>query len=253
MALRFRKSIRIAKGIRLNLGKTGASLSLGGRGGSINLSSRGVRSSVGIPGTGISFSSSGGGKRSRKSAPEVRTFEQLPEHRPMNSYTNRQPPSLFTYIFLGFFAAIFFPALAVAISPEGFGPFAMIVTFGLTIGSTVKLYQSNKVAHAQRLERLRLEQAEREAAEQKARDEEWARLVYNFGKEGAQNVQQKRLWLGAPHTAVTEMFGPPLARDEKVKAGLVVHTCKYFSTGANRYALRVTLENGRVTEWDDKR
>jgi len=55
MAFRFRKSIRIAKGVRVNFGKKGMSLSAGVRGASINIGSRGTYANVGIPGTGISY------------------------------------------------------------------------------------------------------------------------------------------------------------------------------------------------------
>ena len=54
MVLRFRRSIRILPGIRVNLSKSGASVSVGGRGATVNVSKRGVTRTVGIPGTGIS-------------------------------------------------------------------------------------------------------------------------------------------------------------------------------------------------------
>jgi len=54
MSLRFRRSIRILPGIRLNVSKTGTSVSIGGPGASINIGRRGVTRTVGIPGTGIS-------------------------------------------------------------------------------------------------------------------------------------------------------------------------------------------------------
>lgn len=56
MGLRFRKSIKICKGVSLNLGKTGASISFGTRGlrQTIHTSGR-MTSSIGIPGTGISY------------------------------------------------------------------------------------------------------------------------------------------------------------------------------------------------------
>lgn len=50
----FRNSIRIAPGIRINLGKRKASLSVGGPGATINVGEQGARATVGIPGTGIS-------------------------------------------------------------------------------------------------------------------------------------------------------------------------------------------------------
>ena len=62
MALRFRKSVRIAKGVRVNFSKSGASLSLGGRGHGVTFGGRGTRAHVGIPGTGLSYSTKIGGK-----------------------------------------------------------------------------------------------------------------------------------------------------------------------------------------------
>lgn len=55
MGLRFRKSIRLAPGVRVNIGLKGASVSVGPRGASTNISRRGVRSTVSVPGTGISY------------------------------------------------------------------------------------------------------------------------------------------------------------------------------------------------------
>ncbi len=64
MGLRMRKSIKIAKGVRLNFGKTGASVSFGTRGLRHTIHSSGRRtSSVGIPGTGISYVTTTSGKR----------------------------------------------------------------------------------------------------------------------------------------------------------------------------------------------
>jgi hypothetical protein len=54
--MRFRKSIRIAPGLRLNLSRSGVSTTLGGRGASVNFGKKGTRATVGIPGSGFSFS-----------------------------------------------------------------------------------------------------------------------------------------------------------------------------------------------------
>jgi hypothetical protein len=43
MGFRFRKRIRLAKGIYWNLGKKGSSLSVGRRGATMNISKKGVR------------------------------------------------------------------------------------------------------------------------------------------------------------------------------------------------------------------
>ena len=76
MGLRFRKSFKIAPGVRWNVGLRGSSFSLGRRGASLNFSKRGVRSTVGIPGTGLSYSRSlttAEGRRSRAAAPAAPT------------------------------------------------------------------------------------------------------------------------------------------------------------------------------------
>jgi len=55
MGFRFRRSIRLLPGLRVNLGKKGASLSVGGRGATLNWSAKGTRTTVGLPGTGLSY------------------------------------------------------------------------------------------------------------------------------------------------------------------------------------------------------
>ena len=57
MGFRFRKSVKIMPGVRLNFSKSGVSTSVGGSGATVNISSRGTRHTVGVPGTGLSFSS----------------------------------------------------------------------------------------------------------------------------------------------------------------------------------------------------
>lgn len=56
MGFRFRKTIRILPGIRLNVSKSGVSTSLGRPGATINIGPGGARGTVGLPGTGISYS-----------------------------------------------------------------------------------------------------------------------------------------------------------------------------------------------------
>lgn len=61
MGFRFRRRIRIAPGLRLNLSKRGASLSVGRPGATFNIGRRGRRATIGLPGTGISYSARLGG------------------------------------------------------------------------------------------------------------------------------------------------------------------------------------------------
>ena len=56
MGFRFRKSIKLFPGVRINLSATGVSASIGKPGATVNISERGTRGTVGIPGTGISYS-----------------------------------------------------------------------------------------------------------------------------------------------------------------------------------------------------
>lgn len=55
MGLRYRKSMKVAPGIRLYLGKNGISTSFGRRGASISVGKRGTFLNVGLPGTGLSY------------------------------------------------------------------------------------------------------------------------------------------------------------------------------------------------------
>ena len=57
MSLRFRKSIKILPGVKVNITNKGInSASIGKQGASINIGKKGVRTSVGIPGSGLSYS-----------------------------------------------------------------------------------------------------------------------------------------------------------------------------------------------------
>lgn len=53
MALRFRRSVKLAPGLRLNFSGSGASLTVGPRGASVNFGSRGTYMNSGLPGTGL--------------------------------------------------------------------------------------------------------------------------------------------------------------------------------------------------------
>jgi hypothetical protein len=63
MGFRFRKSIRIAPGLRMNLSRSGLSATVGRPGASVNIGRRGVTGTAGIPGTGLSYQSRLGARR----------------------------------------------------------------------------------------------------------------------------------------------------------------------------------------------
>ena len=52
---RFRRSFRIAPGVRVNLSKSGLSTSIGRSGATVNVRGDRVRGTVGIPGSGLSY------------------------------------------------------------------------------------------------------------------------------------------------------------------------------------------------------
>jgi hypothetical protein len=55
MGFRFRRSVKILPGIRLNFGKRGVSTSIGVRGAHVTFGRTGTRTTVGLPGSGLSY------------------------------------------------------------------------------------------------------------------------------------------------------------------------------------------------------
>lgn len=78
MAIRFRRSVKIVPGVRLNFGKRGVSVSTGVRGAKVTVGSRGTYGNIGIPGTGLSYREKIGGKsksQSKQKATTPRDFQ----------------------------------------------------------------------------------------------------------------------------------------------------------------------------------
>lgn len=58
MGLNFRKSFKVAPGVKLNVSKKGiSSVSAGVKGARVSVGKKGTRTTVGVPGTGLSYSS----------------------------------------------------------------------------------------------------------------------------------------------------------------------------------------------------
>jgi hypothetical protein len=55
MGFRFRRSIKVLPGVRLNFGKRGISTSIGVRGAHVTFGNSGTRTTVGLPGSGLSY------------------------------------------------------------------------------------------------------------------------------------------------------------------------------------------------------
>jgi hypothetical protein len=69
MGFRFRKSIKVAPGVKLNIGKKSVGVSMGGKYGGISVNSKtGARARVSAPGTGLSYTSKIGSSSPKKSS-----------------------------------------------------------------------------------------------------------------------------------------------------------------------------------------
>lgn len=120
MGLRFRKSIKIAPGVKLNLGKKSAGISIGNKYGGVSYNSKtGARARVSAPGTGMSYSnqnrwytSKGKHNTSGSSSNVVSSPGTTPPRK------NKKPVSISNVVrwiiavFMGLSAIVFFPSFA---------------------------------------------------------------------------------------------------------------------------------------------
>ena len=94
MGMRFRKSFKIAPGVKLNLSKRGIGVSAGVKGARVSLNSKGrVTKSVGIPGTGISYVSSSKLGASKKKATSAKASTAFAAENPSADTTPTPPVS----------------------------------------------------------------------------------------------------------------------------------------------------------------
>jgi hypothetical protein len=70
MGFRFRRSVRILPGVKVNLSGSGASVSLGGRGFHYTIGPKGTRVTAGIPGTGMSWTQYSPHSKTRSNTPD---------------------------------------------------------------------------------------------------------------------------------------------------------------------------------------
>lgn len=86
-SLRFRKSVKLGPGVRVNFSKSGISTTIGPRGFTTTVGSRGVYRNVSIPGTGISYRTKVGGSSSARDKTPVAVRE-------WQSYTGEANPGV---------------------------------------------------------------------------------------------------------------------------------------------------------------
>lgn len=82
------------------------------------------------------------------------------------------------------------------------------------------------------------------------------RLAYLRAKYHDEDVVQKinegYFWTGQTQEQLRDSLGAPAAIDNKILKTMTREVWKYRPAGANRYRLRITVENGRVATWDQK-
>jgi hypothetical protein len=142
--MRFRKTVKIAPGVKLNLSKSGPSLTVGGKGLSANLGNRGVYLNTGIPGTGISsrHKISGGprdGGLSDQAIPEVSEIVDLSRPIPGVDNPRKKTTVYLLWLFLGIIGGHKF-----YLKKSGMG-FLYLITLGLFfIGWFIDLFTLGK-------------------------------------------------------------------------------------------------------------
>lgn len=78
-------------------------------------------------------------------------------------------------------------------------------------------------------------------------------LIARFGdQEVAYRIMNSMYWQGQTAEQLEESLGRPVAIDKSVKRNGTKDIWKYFQTSKSRFSLRITLENDKVTGWDDK-
>jgi len=67
-----------------------------------------------------------------------------------------------------------------------------------------------------------------------------------------QKILKKTIWIGQTSEQLADALGYPTATDRKLLKTKTRDIWKYRHQGANRYGLRITVENDEVTGWDSK-
>ena len=78
----------------------------------------------------------------------------------------------------------------------------------------------------------------------------WEDLCRRFGQEAAARILRRDVWQGQTTAMLFESLGHPVDFDEKVLKTKVKRIYKWGQTGRNRYATRVTVEDGLVVGWE---
>lgn len=160
-------------------------------------------------------------------------------------------------------ALVFLGVVTLASLGAAAGPFLIVVAVVVGIPVLIAKSRSAKrereraaLAAQMAAEDFARQHAERAAAEEAHRLRVQQRsdaLHAMFGTEVAQRILAKQVWQGQTEEMLRESLGPPADTEEKVLKTKTKRILKYFPTSKKSYALRVTVENGVVVGWADKR
>lgn len=78
-------------------------------------------------------------------------------------------------------------------------------------------------------------------------------LRSKYGEETiVQHILQRHVWEGQTSAQLSDSLGSPVSIDKKLLKTKSREIWKYNHRGANRYGLRITLDNDVVTGWEQK-
>ncbi|MFU6377862.1 hypothetical protein ACM792_21985 [Metapseudomonas otitidis] len=79
-----------------------------------------------------------------------------------------------------------------------------------------------------------------------------AYLRKKYDEDTVKRILNGTIWERMTEEQLVDCIGRPLAIDHKNLKTIDRQVWKYYRRGVNRYGLRVTIENGRVSGWDSK-
>jgi hypothetical protein len=95
-------------------------------------------------------------------------------------------------------------------------------------------------------------EAARQRAEQLGREQRES-LVERFGAENAERILRREIWQGQTEIMLIASRGAPADEEEHVMKTKMKRVYKYDRQGANRFGLRVFVEDGVVVGWEGKK
>jgi stress response protein SCP2 len=139
--------------------------------------------------------------------------------------------------------------------------------------------EREEIARQQEIVAREAEQRERDAQERQRKEQRRANLRAKYGDKGNQldamvdryggrfeslidkyngnidvltKIMNRELWVGQTKMQLLDSKGNPADKDQKVMATKTRETWKYHQVGANRFRLKITLENDVVVAWEEK-